>query len=160
MPGLHFILLLPSFLLQTYLWQRLSSRSIWNWLSVWSGFHPQAPFTAAQYLYILCMNLLLYNLCSQFKSTRKSLNEAEHSVYSELCYGTLSSISNEIIWVAMEKGRKHRGSLVKQTHAFLSWHHACQVCSLKKKTEQNKTNKKQSPNKKKQANFNTTSVRI
>lgn len=55
------------------------------------------------------MNLQLYNLCSQFKSTQKSLDAAEHLVYSDLCYGTLSSIRNEIIWFATEKGRKRGG---------------------------------------------------
>lgn len=63
---------------------------------------------------ILCMNLLLYNLCSQFKSTQKSLDAAEHLVYSDLCYGTLSSIRNEIIWFATEKGRKCGGRVVSQ----------------------------------------------
>jgi len=85
-----------------YLWQRLSSGSVLNGLSAWSEFQPQTPFTAAQYLCILCMNILLYNLCSQFKNTRKPLDEAEHLVYSELHYGTMSSSRSQIIRVAME----------------------------------------------------------
>lgn len=116
-----------------YLWQRLSSTSILNGPSAWSEFHPQTPFIATQYLYILCMNLLLYNLCSQFKSTQKSLDAAEHLVYSDLCYGTLSSIRNEIIWFATEKGRKRGGRVFSQTDPLLNIMHLSLLLGKKKK---------------------------
>lgn len=116
-----------------YLWQRLSRRSILNGPSAWSEFHPQTPFTATQCLYILCMNLLLYNLCSQFKSTQKSLDAAEHLVYSDLCYGTLSSIRNQIIWFATEKGRKHGARVFSQTDPLPNIMHLSLLFEKKKK---------------------------
>lgn len=73
------------------------------------------PHLLLQYLCILCMNLQLHNLCSQFKSTQKSLDAAEHLVYSDLCYGTLSSIRNEVISEkGTEKGRKCGGRVFSQ----------------------------------------------
>lgn len=84
------------------------------------------------------MNLLLYNLCSQFKSTQKSLDAAEHLVYSDLCYGTLSSIRNEIIWFAMEKGRKRAERVFSQIDPYFPELILCILRFLFEK----KTNKK------------------